>query len=144
MKLKRLKLMEIRNALQNIAASKPAESPWEIVRNIKTASRILDEQDELHRKYYEECIDKDASGNPVKYTEKDTQGRDTETVKITDAEAESRYRLFVKNMNEEEHEVEFKKIPMTAFKKQIEKEKLDLNLLVPLLGVIIPEEDGKE
>jgi hypothetical protein len=89
-------------------------------------------------------MDKDEKGNPVKYKDKAIDGSEVEVTKITDPEQIKRHADFFKSMMEEVHEVTLINVSKNAFKKLIEKGNLDLNLLVPLLDVMIPDDTKLE
>lgn len=138
--MKRKQLLEIQSALRGISAAKVTESAWEIVRNLKTVTKVLEEQDEIYKNLYEDFIDKDEKGNPVLYKEKKPDGSDVEVTKITDPDRLRGHAEFFKKMLDEEHDVTLIPVSRNAFKKQISKGELDLNLLVPLLDVMIPDD----
>jgi hypothetical protein len=140
MKAKRKQLLEIQAGLRGISSVKVSESAWEIVRNLKTVTNILEEQDELYKTLYESCMDKDEQGNPVKYKEKSADGSEVEVTKISDPDQIKRHADFFRSMMEEEHEVTLTQVSKNAFKKAISKGELDLNYLVPLLDVMIPDD----
>jgi hypothetical protein len=139
--MKRKQLLEIQLALRGISAAKVSEGAWEIVRNLKTVTKILDEQDEIYKSLYEDLMDKDEKGNPVKYKERGPDGVEVEVTKINDPDNIKRHADFFKKMMDEEHNVTLIVVSKNAFKKPVAKGDIDLNLLVPLLDVMIPDDN---
>lgn len=147
MKLKRKQLQAIYEALKGISASKLSEGAWNVIRNQKTVFKILEDQDDAINAFQKDCFDKDEEGNPKKYTEKvdigGGQSVDHEVFKITDPEKQTAFDKFVRDMVEQEYDIELIRVSKNAFNKMIDKGQLDLNCLVPLLDVMIPDPDKK-
>jgi len=131
MKLKLFELRAILDALKELDKY-DIQAVYELAKNIKICSAIVDAGSQLESDILSRYVDKDPEGKPVVYKE-----GTSDIIKITDAAKLELYRQDAIRINSEEYDIEFVKIPSS----RLEKVKgLSAMTLLPLLDTVIKDE----
>ena len=105
MKLKLFELRAILDALKELDKY-DIQAVYELAKNIKICSAIVDAGSQLESDILSRYVDKDPEGKPVVYKE-----GTSDIIKITDAAKLELYRQDAIRINSEEYDIEFVKIP---------------------------------
>lgn len=128
--MKYLQLEQIQRALTELGKER-LPIAYEIARNLQLCNKVLGEVTDISRQLFEQYADKDASG---KFVQVPQDGNPSNLMlKISDPAKLSLYQVEMQKLANEDHSIEFVKIPMDALKG----EKLTAEFLLPLLDVII-------
>jgi hypothetical protein len=120
----------IKNALEQLGNER-LPIWYEIAKNIRICNKVIDEVQAIAKELFEGFADKDENGKLKQFEE---NGRSVS--KITDPEKLKAYSAEVEKLDKDDHEITFHKVSL----KKIESEKLQANVLVPLLDTIFTAE----
>jgi hypothetical protein len=128
--MKYAEIFDIKLALEKLA-KEPLKAAFEIAKDIRICTKLLDEGQELTRTLHAQFADRDEEGKIKQYEDEEKRA----IAKISDPDKLKIYQEAIQKLNMEEHEVVFTKIN----KSKLETEKLSAEILIPLIDVIIVE-----
>lgn len=134
------------NALSLFGALPGVPEPYANSKNLKKASRLLRDLNEIRRELFIKRVERDEEGNPSSF-EKPVPDKNGETkeLRITDKRLFKEYRDAIEALEKDNHKIDIHQVPYARFKVYIDKYGVDNNILAELLDIYITDgEVGEE
>jgi hypothetical protein len=138
-------IKQLHHALSLFASLPSVPESYANSKNLMKLGRIVRDLDGIQNKLFMERVERDAEENPVLFDKPapDKNG-ETKELRITDKKLLKEYRDQMEQMNKDKHDVEIHQVPYSRFKKWVEKEKPDGNILAALFDLYIVDDEPAE
>lgn len=138
LKLTYPKLKKFRRALSLFGALPRIPEGYANSKNLQSCDRMIDDLDELQSDLFKKAAEKDEEGN-LKLFDKTVPDKDGETkeTRITDKRALKNYADEMEKLQKDEREINVHQVPYARFKKFIDENGINNNILAPLLDIYI-------
>jgi hypothetical protein len=131
--MKHMQIVDIKNALTTLGKER-LPIAYEIAKNIRMCSNVIQETADLSKELFEKFADKDDQGQLINYPVEVPEGQPEQTqMRISDPAKLKSYQVELIKVLDADHTIDFVKIP----RSKIQSEKLEASILLPLIDIVI-------